>query len=118
MKMEEFTKVLAALLKEGVKNCEVTSEIIQRNNGVKRQALLIREDGKRTAPVFYMDKEYERYKDGETIIEEIAETIIRQYEELSETPFENLEDILSGQDVIERITIRLLNMQENQRMIE
>lgn len=109
-------------LKELVENSlgngfQVVQTRTQKNNGVWKQILLVREESKECAPSFYLDGMYDSYCTGqpiEALAEYITDTIRNgRYDEICD-----VKQVLSGDWFEKRLFLRLVHFEKNKEQLE
>ena len=118
MKMKEFTETLATKMEARLNGVKVTPTTNWKNNGILRHGLTICKVGETVAPILYIDYLFHRFGSGELSVEDILEQVISDYENLSTPVIPDLHTLLSSNDFIDKIRIRLVNLDENRKMIE
>lgn len=118
MRMKEFTETLATKMEARLNGVKVTPTTNWKNNGILREGLTICKVGEPVAPILYIDHLFHRFGSGELSIEDILEQVISDYENLSTPIIPDLHTLLSAVDFIDKIRIRLVNLDENKKMIE
>lgn len=109
--LEVFTKGVLKKLKErlGYKY-DIQIKEIEKNNNVKKLAILAAEHGKRNSVVVYMEDYYEEYVNGvslEQIIYSISSFIQSNHIEI------NVEEILDYEKMKDKLFFRLINYEAN-----
>lgn len=118
MRMKEFTETLATKMEARLNGVKVTPTTNWKNNGILREGLTICKVGEPVAPILYIDHLFHRFGSGELSVEDILEQVISDYENLSTPIIPDLHTLLSAVDFIDKIRIRLVNLDENKKMIE
>lgn len=118
MRMKEFTETLATKMEARLNGVKVTPTTNWKNNGILREGLTICKVGEPVAPILYIDHLFHRFGSGELSIEDILEQVISDYENLSTPIIPDLHTLLSAVDFIDKIRIRLVNLDENRKMID
>lgn len=117
MGIEEFTKELAEKVQARLSNVEVTP-IGTLKNGIEVQGLSFRRVDENVAPTLYLEGWFEKFKRKKLSTDDILEQIICTYQDLPEPNVPDMEEYLSSPELIDKISVRLLNMKKNRRMIE
>lgn len=118
MRMKEFTEKLANEVEARLNGVQVTPTKNWKNNSVVLHGLNFCKVGENIAPILYIDQFFTRFEKGELSVAEIVEQVVCDYENLSTPEIPDLYSLLSSDDFIDRIRIRLVNMEENRKMIE
>ena len=118
MRIEEFTKELAAKVQARLSGVEVTPMENLKNNGVMVHGLTFRRVDENVAPTLYLEGWFEKFKSKRLSINGILEQIIRTYQELDEPNIPDMDEYLSSPGLISKVNVRLLNLKKNRRMIE
>ena len=118
MRMKEFTEKLANEVEARLNGVQVTPTKNWKNNSVVLHGLNFCKVGENIAPILYIDQFFTRFEKGELSVAEIVEQVVCDYENLSTPEIPDLYSLLSSDDFIDRIKIRLVNMEENRKMIE
>ncbi len=115
-----MTQLLQALGKRLMEDYGITATAVKsiKNNGVVLDGLSLRRKDERIAPVFYLNRFFDAYKRGELTVNDILNRIVVEYEKLPTPPLEDIEKMLSAPDFIDRISLRMLNAERNEAMIE
>lgn len=117
MGIEEFTKEIAERLQARMHGVEVTPMDNLKNNGVVAHGLLLRRADEKVAPTLYVEQLFDLFKQDRLSVDDILERIIRTYQELPDPNIPDMEEYLSSPELINKINIRLLNLNKNLRMI-
>ncbi len=93
---------------------EITRKQVTKNNNVKMEALLIREDGVNVMPTIYVNEYYRQYMNGVTL-EELASRVKETYMEHCDVP----EDIFSFdfEQLKDKVYYRLVNRSRNEEAL-
>ena len=116
--IEEFTKELAEKVQAKLNGVEVTPMENLKNNGVVVHGLTFRRTDEKVAPTLYLEHWFEKFKSKRLSVDDILEQIICTYQDLPEPNIPDMEEYLSSPELIDKISVRLLNMKKNCRMIE
>lgn len=90
---------------------------VRKNNGVKKETLIVREENRECAPSFYLDELYDSYRNGypiEALTEHIVETVNGEYM----GGIRCIDDVLSKEWFEERLFLRLVHMEKNKEELE
>ena len=105
-------------LPEQFETAHVSIQEVTKNNDLKLTGLTIHSVESNIAPTIYLDKFYERYKDGEQSFDEILAEIARvRLEHDCKVDFDS-ECITSFEKCKDMIMPRLINKNENLAMLE
>lgn len=107
---------IANFLPEEVsENIEVTETTVVKMNDQKLHGIVIREKGSDAAPTFYVDDMFERYENGENLIELMSE-LAGNYRSVDIMPNPPAVD-LSWDNVKDKLTVRLLEKSRNREFL-
>lgn len=119
MNYEEFKKEVAENIKdylpEEYADADVSMNQVFKNNDIALDGLSIRAEGSNISPNIYLNSFYEKYQQGEefsSIMENIAQ--IRTENEKADF---NLGGILDYEAVKDKITARLVNRENNEKLL-
>lgn len=118
MGIEEFTKELAEKVQAKLIGVEVTPMENLKNNGVVVHGLTFRREDENVAPTLYLEYWFEKFKSKRLSSDDILEQIVCTYQDLPEPNIPDMEEYLSSPELIDKISVRLLNMKRNRQMIE
>ena len=118
MGIKEFTENIAEKMQARLKGVEITPTENVKNNGVVLHGLTFRREGNNVASVLYMERWFDLFKRNILLTEEILEQVIQTYEEHAEPNMPVLENYLSSSELVKQITVHLLNLKKNRKMIE
>lgn len=118
MRMKEFTEKLANEVEARLNGVQVTPIKNWKNNSVVLHGLNFCKVGENIAPILYIDQFFTLFEKGELSVAEIVEQVVCNYENLSTPVIPDLHTLLSSNDFIDKIRIRLVNLDENRKMIE
>ena len=118
MIIEKFIEELVRSIEAGRKGLDVIPTEKEGTNGVIQHGLMFKQNDSNVAPVLYVDEIFERYSAGELSMGNATEHLIRKYEELPEPCIPDIDAMMSAPDIINKITLRLVNGPENEGMIE
>ena len=114
----EVVGKIREFLPESFASAEVSLQVVTKNNNLKLTGLTIHSVESNIAPTIYLDKFYERYKDGEQSLDEILAEIARLRMECDcKADFET-EFVTNFERCKELIMPRLINKNENLTMLE
>lgn len=118
MMIEKFIEELVKSVEAGGKGLEVIPTEKEGTNGVIQHGLIFKQNDSNVAPVLYVDEIFKRYSAGELSMGNVTEHLIRKYEELPEPCISDIDAMMTAPDIINKITLRLVNGPENEGMIE
>lgn len=118
MSIKKFIEELAEALEVRNEGLRVVPTEMQKNNGGVQNGLSFYRKDETVAPIFWLNKFYERFKRGELLKEHILERIIREYENLPTPNIPDMEEWMSSPEFLSYISIHLVNGPRNQKMIE
>lgn len=118
MMIEKFIEELVRSIEASGKGLEVIPTEKEGTNGVIQHGLIFKKNDSKVAPVLYVDEIFMRYSAGELSMGNATEHLIRKYEELPEPCIPDIDAMMSAPDIINKITLRLVNGSENEGMIE
>ena len=118
MIIEKFIEELVRSIEAGRKGLDVIPTEKEGTNGVIQHGLIFKQNDSKVAPVLYVDEIFKRYSAGELSMGNATEHLIRKYEELPEPCIPDIDAMMSAPDIINKITLRLVNGPENEGMIE
>ncbi len=95
----------------------VREETITKNNGTKRKAVAIREQGSSIYPTIYMEGFYEAYKDGKPL-REVEDNVLQAYHEGREAKKFDVDFFKDWQEVKGRVIYKLINSDRNRELLE
>jgi len=107
--------------------CQVTKRLgtryqveqtqVQKNNGVRKETLLIREESAECAPSFYLEEMYRSYCAGQPV-DALAEHIVETVKEENCGGIQESPRILEKEWFEERLFLRLVNFEKNKEQLE
>lgn len=118
MSIKKFIEEIAEALEVRNEGLRVVPTEMQKNNGVVQNGLSFYRKDETVAPIFWLNKFYERFKKGELIKEHILERIIKEYENLPTPNIPDMEEWMSSPEFLSHISIHLVNGPRNQKMIQ
>lgn len=95
----------------------VREETITKNNGTKRKAVVIREQGKSISQTIYMEGFYEAYKDGRPL-QEVEDNVLQAYHGGREAKKFDVDFFRDWQEVKGRVIYKLINSDRNRELLE
>ncbi len=120
MSYHEFFSALShALLLELGDTYETHAVSNAKNNGIRRNGIVIRHENERTAPTIYLDSYYQEYQSGR-ILSDIVRHILYVYHESSlEQPKQELEQLeLTAEYIRQHLIYTLVNYTKNQQLLQ
>lgn len=90
---------------------------VRKNNGVRKETLLVRAENRECAPSFYLDELYTSYRNGypiEALTEHIVETVNGEYM----GGIRCIDNVLSKEWFEKRLFLRLVHMEKNREQLE
>lgn len=118
MRFYEFTKEIekemATYFTDSVR---IQVSTIHKNNGVKMEGLIIRENGQRVAPTIYLNCFYERFLQGMEI-GEIGKEIFNIYQSCKNHPIEDAGFFADYEQVKNRVVYKLIHRECNRELLE
>ena len=118
MRMKEFTEKLANEVEARLNGVKVTPTKNWKNNSVVLHGLTICKEGENVAPILYIDQFFKRFEKGELSVGDIVEQVVCDYEKLSIPEVPDLESLLSSDGFINKINLRMVNLDMNRDMID
>lgn len=118
MNYEKFRETLAEEVRRQAEGrLLVRLETVTKNNGVKADALELRERGSRFAPLLYLDSFYEQYLRG-VGVSHLASLVLDCYEEFSKNPPAAAEFIQIYEKASPSIFCKVINYEKNLGLLE
>lgn len=111
---DEIFRRLAETAEQG---CSVSMEQVDKNNGQKREGIVIRAERSRISPVFYLDVMYEQYLQGMSL-EELIEGIWKFYWEEARKKQFDVNDFMDWSRVKNRLFLRVVSTEMNREVLE
>ena len=110
-------EILHRLEETAEQGCSVSMAQVDKNNGQKREGIVICAEGSRISPVFYLDVMYEQYLQGMSL-NELIEGIWQFYwEETREQKFD-VNDFTDWSRVKSRLFLRVVSTDMNREALE
>lgn len=112
---KELCKAVKEMLQEG-ESAEINH--IRRNNGVFCHGIVIKREGKKEAPIIYIDNLLWDLKSGKITLSQAARTVLDIYKR-AEVPKE-VEQVrcFTREDILERTEYKLINFEKNEEILE
>lgn len=115
---EAFERAILQRLSEtATEGIFVSIEEMNKNNGCKKNGIVIKSAESRIAPVIYLDSMYEMYLDGESL-EGIVEIIWRFYMEEIKKVTIDVADFLDWDKVKSRLFLMVVSTEMNRELLE
>ena len=111
---EEILRRLAETAEQGY---SVSMEKVDKNNGQKREGIVIRAEGSRISPVYYLDVMYEQYLQGMSI-GDLIEGIWQFYWEEARKKQFDVNDFVDWSRVKKRLFLRVVSTEMNGVLLE
>ncbi len=111
---EELTGCIAELLGDGY---VIMRSSVCKNNGVLKEALVVRSETRECVPSFYLDEMYRSYKEGCPLVA-LAEHICEIVRKECDLGIKDVSKILTKEWFEERLFLRLINLEKNQDFLE
>lgn len=92
-------------------------QTVMKNNGSRKDALIIRKDGDDVSPTLYMNAFFEEYLKGMSI-EEVVEGIMDAYENSRLVRGFNVSELMDYEAIKDRIIYRLINASMNEELLK
>ena len=110
-------EILRRLTETAEQGCSVSMEQVDKNNGQKREGIVIRAEESRISPVFYLEVMYEQYLQGMSL-DELIEGIWQFYwDEASKQQFD-VNDFTDWSRVKSRLFLRVVSTDMNREAME
>ena len=110
-------EILHRLAETAEQGCSVIMEQVDKNNGQKREGIVIRAEGSRISPVFYLDVMYEQYLQGMSLEKLIEEIWQFYWKETREQQFD-VNDFTDWSRVKSRLFLRVISTDMNREVLE
>lgn len=110
-------EILRRLTATAEQSCFVSLEQVDKNNGQKKEGIVIRAEGSRISPVFYLDVMYEQYLQGISL-EELIEGIWKFYWEEARKKQFDVNDFMDWSRVKSRLFLRGVSTEMNREVLE
>lgn len=113
-----FTKELEQLVQKKLgEQYQVSMIQILKNNGLTKDAILIKENNSNLCPNIYLEHFYERFCECESL-DEISDEIINFYHEASSQKPQDMEDYFAFENYRKRLFLRIIHFESNQILLE
>lgn len=115
---ENFTKVVEQKVKDRLEGCEIGIEMVPKNNGVMKTALIIRNPDVNAEPCIYLEEYYKHYRKGIASIDSTVDHIIKIYDENKLGERLDVDVLLQYPMMRSKIRGRLISTQRNTDMLQ
>lgn len=121
--MEErdfFSAVKTGLQRLLGENCEAELVQIDKNNGVKKDGIIVKNKKNDISPVIYLDDYYEQYKKGKTedkIIDEVHHIYHKYSCEINLDLDMKIQDLKDYEKIKKKIAYKLINYEKNEEIL-
>ncbi len=99
------------------KGYDVREMVVEKNNGVKLEALVVRRDGRKLSPTIYLQSFYDRYSDGESI-KDCSKSFVESYYDALPPADPDVYFYNDFETVRERICYKLISAKRNAALLE
>ena len=118
MNYEKFREALAEEVRRlAGGRLQVRLDVLTKNNGVKADAIELREQGSRFAPVLYLESFYEQYLRG-VGVSHLASLVLDCYEEFRKNPPLSAEFLDDYEKASPSIFCKIINYERNRKLLE
>ena len=117
MEYSIFKELILEALKERFgEDCQIEYKVVLKNNGIKLDGVIVRQNNCVVSPTVYVNDYYENYKNGDDINEtvDIIEQLIR--DNTIEEEF-NADELILFDNVKDRIVYKLINFEKNKELL-
>lgn len=100
--------------------CAVEAVKVPKNNGMEKDALMVRRDGQQAAPLIYLSPYFKQYQAGcplDVVARSVYNTV-REIDGLPEKDYGGFGQMLDFQKVKRQIIYQLVNLERNEKMLE
>ena len=115
---ENFTKTVEQKVRDRLEGCEIGIEMVPKNNGVLKTALIIRNPDANAEPCIYLEEYYNRYRKETASIDGIVDHIIKIYDENKLGERMDVDVLLQYPMMRPKIRGRLISTQRNTDMLQ
>ena len=115
---ENFTKIVEQKVKDRLEGCEIGIEMVPKNNGVLKTALIIRNPDANAEPCIYLEEYYNHYRKEIASIDGIVDHIIKIYDENKLGERMDVDVLLQYPTMRPKIRGRLISTQRNTDMLQ
>lgn len=114
----DFTKVLEQTIKDKLgEQYQVSIEAVLKNNGLTKDAILIKKADSNLAPNIYLEYFYERFCECESM-DEISEEIINAYHEAITQKPQAIGDSFDFEMYRQKLFLRIVHFESNKKLLE
>ena len=117
MSMDEFRESLIEDFRRRDVNLKFTPNVMDDVNGLKRESLIVQQEGENVGVVLYLNNAHERVIHGKVKLEEAMETLWKQFNRADTTQIGDVSSYLSTEDAKRNIIFRMLNWELNKETI-
>ena len=117
MELKEFVMEIAKGIEARLEGVKVTPTETMKNNGVIQNGVSFRKDDEKISPVLYLDLWFKKFNKGELTLPDVVMRVISDYQELPPRNIPDFEEWISDVDLLDKISIHLVNKKANERMI-
>lgn len=121
MKEKDFFSTIKSSLQELVGGDCVTELVqIDKNNGVKADGIIVRNDKNYISPIIYLDTYYKQYKKGKTkrdIIDDIYQVYQKYSCEMNLNLDIKIQDFNNYEKVKKKVAYKVINYEKNEEML-
>ena len=117
MELKEFVMEIAKGIEARLEGVKVTPTETMKNNGVIQNGVLFRKNDEKISPVLYLDLWFKKFNKGELTLPDVVKRVISDYQELPPHNIPDFEEWISDVDLLDKISIHLVNKKANERMI-
>ena len=115
--MDEFRESLIEDFRRRDVNLKFTPNVMDDVNGLKRESLIVQQEGENVGVVLYLNNAHERVIHGKVKLEEAMETLWEQFNRADTTQIGDVSSYLSTEDAKRNIIFRMLNWELNKETI-
>lgn len=119
MRDEIFGEICEAVKKAVGADCDVWFGEVNKNNGVARQAIIIREPGKTNAMQIYIDEMLKVLGESDIYFQDIVDEIADTYRNHKDAySFQNITSGISREMILGNAVCRLVNAERNEKRLK
>ena len=115
---ENFTKAVEKKVKDRLEGCDIGIEMVLKNNGVMKTAIIIRKPDDNAEPCIYLEEYYKQFLKEGVSIDSIVDHIVKIYDENKLGERLDVETLLQYPMVHTKIRGRLISTQRNTDMLQ
>lgn len=118
MEYEAFVETMRELVASfsGANTTVMVTEV-NKNNGVKRMGLMLKEKTSNVAPTVYLEDFYDEFQRGKSL-SEMAQAIVKAYQNRQFHCGFDVEQFKDFQKIKERIVYRIVNKEKNEELLK